>query len=169
MNTDLILAILDKFSAGETAELIFRDEGLELTLRKESALRSVPAAAPVPRQDPSSPKTVPGTVPEAGAVPPFPPVHLGLPSSRAAETGGDRGETIASPIVAVFYPSPQPGAPAFVSSGSRVKTGDTLCILEAMKMMNHLEAEFDCEILRVLPSGGDMVEYGQPLFEVKRL
>jgi acetyl-CoA carboxylase biotin carboxyl carrier protein len=166
MNTDLILAILDKFSAGEMAELIFRGDGLELTLRKESA---VPVATPVPRQDPSPPKTVPGIVPEAGAVPPFPPVHLGLPSSRAAETGGDMGETIASPIVAVFYASPEPSAAAFVSSGSRVKTGDTLCILEAMKMMNHLEAEFDCEILRVLPSSGDMVEYGQPLFEVKRL
>ncbi|MDR3145448.1 MAG: acetyl-CoA carboxylase biotin carboxyl carrier protein subunit [Treponema sp.] len=162
MNTDLILALLDKFNAGDTAELIFRGEGLELTLRKESALR-------VPRQDCSPPETghVPGIAPEATS--PSPPVHLGLPVGPAAETGGAPGETIVSPIVAVFYASPEPGAAAFVSPGSRVKTGDTLCILEAMKMMNHLEAEFDCEIIRVLPASGDMVEYGQPLFEVKRL
>jgi acetyl-CoA carboxylase biotin carboxyl carrier protein len=174
MNTDLILALLDKFNTGEAAELIFRGDGLELTLRKEAALRPAPAAAsgadPVPRRD-SSPETggVPGAVPEPGALPPFPPVHLGLPIGPGAVTGGAGGETIVSPIVAVFYASPAPGAPAFVSPGSRVKTGDTLCILEAMKMMNHLEAEFDCEILRVLPSSGDMVEYGQPLFEAKRL
>jgi acetyl-CoA carboxylase biotin carboxyl carrier protein len=56
-----------------------------------------------------------------------------------------------------------------VKVGSKVKAGDTLCILEAMKMMNHLEAEFDCEILAVKASNGDLVEYGQTLFEVKRL
>jgi acetyl-CoA carboxylase biotin carboxyl carrier protein len=76
---------------------------------------------------------------------------------------------ITSPIVAAFYASPGPDSPAFVTTGSRVKAGDSLCILEAMKMMNHLEAEFDCEILAVKAANGDMVEYGQPLFEVKRL
>jgi acetyl-CoA carboxylase biotin carboxyl carrier protein len=154
MNTELILAILDKFNAGETAELILKKDGMELTLRRESAVRVLPAGGmpPAERNDAVTA-----------------PVHLGLPIGPAAETGGRGGETIVSPIVAVFYPSPDPGAPPFVNPGSRVKTGDTLCILEAMKMMNHLEAEFDCEIVAVLPSGGDMVEYGQPLFEVKRL
>jgi acetyl-CoA carboxylase biotin carboxyl carrier protein len=71
--------------------------------------------------------------------------------------------------VATFYGAPGPDAPPFVKPGSKVKAGDSLCILEAMKMMNHLEAEFDCEIVSVLASGGDLVEYGQALFEVKRL
>jgi acetyl-CoA carboxylase biotin carboxyl carrier protein len=53
--------------------------------------------------------------------------------------------------------------------GSKVKSGDTLCILEAMKMMNHLEAEFDCEVLSVEAGSGELVEYGQVLFTVKRL
>jgi acetyl-CoA carboxylase biotin carboxyl carrier protein len=56
-----------------------------------------------------------------------------------------------------------------VRAGSRVKAGETLCILEAMKMMNHLEAEFDCEILSAEAAGGELVEYGQALFKVKRL
>jgi acetyl-CoA carboxylase biotin carboxyl carrier protein len=71
--------------------------------------------------------------------------------------------------VATFYAAPGPDAPAFVRPGSVVKAGDTLWILEAMKMMNHLEAEFDCEILSVKAANGDLVEYGQTLFEVKRL
>jgi acetyl-CoA carboxylase biotin carboxyl carrier protein len=71
--------------------------------------------------------------------------------------------------VATFYAAPGPDAPAFVKAGSKVKAGDTLCILEAMKMMNHLEAEFDCEVLAVKAASGDLVEYGQALFEVKRL
>jgi acetyl-CoA carboxylase biotin carboxyl carrier protein len=95
-------------------------------------------------------------------------VHLGLPVNAPRETGTG-GEAITSPIVATFYASAGPDAPAFVSVGSKVKAGDTLCILEAMKMMNHLEAEFDCEILSAKALNGDLVEYGQTLFEVKRL
>jgi acetyl-CoA carboxylase biotin carboxyl carrier protein len=95
-------------------------------------------------------------------------VHLGLPVAAAPGTGA-KGELITSPIVATFYDSPGPEAPPFVKPGGRVKAGETLCILEAMKMMNHLEAEFDCEILQVQAENGVLVEYGQPLFEVKRL
>ncbi|MDR2021188.1 MAG: acetyl-CoA carboxylase biotin carboxyl carrier protein subunit, partial [Treponema sp.] len=95
------------------------------------------------------------------------PVHLGLPGNAGG--AGAEGETITSPIVATFYAAPGPDTPPFVRPGSKVKAGDSLCILEAMKMMNHLEAEFDCEILSVLAGTGDLVEYDQALFEVKRL
>ena len=78
-------------------------------------------------------------------------------------------EVIPSPIVATFYASSSPGTPPFASPGTLVKAGDTLCILEAMKMMNNLEAEFDGEILSVLVENGDMVEYGQGLFEIRRI
>jgi acetyl-CoA carboxylase biotin carboxyl carrier protein len=70
--------------------------------------------------------------------------------------------------VATFYASPSPDAPAFVKPGTKVKKGQTLCILEAMKMMNHLEAEFDCEIIAVHANTSDLVEYGQELFTVKK-
>jgi acetyl-CoA carboxylase biotin carboxyl carrier protein len=76
---------------------------------------------------------------------------------------------ITSPIVATFYSAPSPDAPPFVKPGTKVKVGQTLCILEAMKMMNHLEAEFNCEIIETHVASGDLVEYGQNLFTVKKL
>lgn len=76
---------------------------------------------------------------------------------------------ITSPIVGTFYSAPAPDAPAFVKVGDQVKNGQTVCILEAMKLMNEIQAEFDCEIEAVLVSNEQKVEYGQPLFRVKRL
>jgi acetyl-CoA carboxylase biotin carboxyl carrier protein len=76
---------------------------------------------------------------------------------------------ITSPIVATFYSAPAPDAPAFVKVGEHVKNGQTVCILEAMKLMNEIQAEFDCEIEAVLVSNEQKVEYGQPLFRVKKL
>ena len=78
-------------------------------------------------------------------------------------------ENITSPIVGTFYASPSPDAPPFVKQGAKVKAGQTLCILEAMKMMNHLEAEYDCEIIKILAGSGELVEYGQTLFTVNKL
>ena len=76
---------------------------------------------------------------------------------------------ITSPIVGTFYSAPAPDAPAFVKVGDRVKNGQTVCILEAMKLMNEIQSDFDCEIEAVLVSNEPKVEYGQPLFRVKKL
>lgn len=76
---------------------------------------------------------------------------------------------IVSPIVGTFYSAPAPDAPAFVKVGDTVKNGQTVCILEAMKLMNEIQAEFDCEIEAVLVSNEQKVEYGQPLFRVRKL
>lgn len=76
---------------------------------------------------------------------------------------------ITSPLVGTFYASPSPDAPAFVKVGDHVKCGQTVCILEAMKLMNEIQSEFDCEIEAVLASNEQKVEYGQPLFRVKRV
>ncbi len=76
---------------------------------------------------------------------------------------------ITSPIVGTFYSAPSPDASAFVKVGDQVKNGQTVCILEAMKLMNEIQSEFDCEIEAVLVSNEQKVEYGQPLFRVKRL
>ena len=76
---------------------------------------------------------------------------------------------ITSPIVGTFYSAPSPEAKAFVKVGDVVKAGQTVCILEAMKLMNEIESEFDCEIEAVLVSNEQKVEYGQPLFKVKKI
>lgn len=76
---------------------------------------------------------------------------------------------ITSPIVGTFYSASAPDIPAYVRVGDRVKRGQTVCILEAMKLMNEIQCEWDCEIEAVLVSNEQKVEYGQPLFRVKRL
>ena len=76
---------------------------------------------------------------------------------------------IKSPIVGTFYNSPSPEEAPFVSVGSKVKKGDVLCIIEAMKLMNEIEAEDNYEVVEVLVGNQDMVEYGQPLFTVKKV
>jgi len=73
---------------------------------------------------------------------------------------------VKSPIVGTMYTSPSAESKNFVKVGSKVKVGDTLCILEAMKLMNEIESEVDGEIVEVLVSNEDMVEYGQPLFKI---
>ncbi len=78
-------------------------------------------------------------------------------------------ETIISPVVGTFYRAPSPDSPPFVEEGGQIKAGNTLCVLEAMKVMNELEAEFNLEVVRVLVKNGEMVEYGTPLFEVRRI
>ena len=79
------------------------------------------------------------------------------------------GDLILSPMVGTYYASPSPDSPAFVKKGDTVKKGQVLAILEAMKIMNELEAEFDCKILDVLVSDGNAVEYDMPLFVVEKI
>ena len=76
---------------------------------------------------------------------------------------------ITSPIVGTFYSASAPDVPAYVRVGDHVREGDTVCILEAMKLMNEIQAEYDCEIEAVLVSNEQKVEYGQPLFRVRRI
>ena len=79
------------------------------------------------------------------------------------------GETINSPMVGTYYSSPSPESPSFVTVGGTVKKGQTLCILEAMKIMNEVEAEFDCKILEILVKDGSPVEYDMPIFVVEKI
>ena len=98
----------------------------------------------------------------------------GVPQTAAAAPGNveeeeDESLFITSPIVGTFYSAAAPDVPAFVRVGDRVKEGQTVCILEAMKLMNEIQCEYDCEIEAVLVSNEQKVEYGQPLFRVKRI
>lgn len=77
--------------------------------------------------------------------------------------------TINSPILGTFYATPSPDSPPFVKAGDRIKKGDVLCIIEAMKLMNEVTADMDGEIEEVLVENGSLVEYGQPLFRVRKV
>ena len=74
---------------------------------------------------------------------------------------------VKSPIVGTFYESPSPGAPPFVKPGDAVETGQVLCIIEAMKLMNEIEADVSGEVVKRLVANGQPIEYGQPLFSIR--
>jgi acetyl-CoA carboxylase biotin carboxyl carrier protein len=148
MNEKTILTLIDSFSSGNVDELDLNDGTIHLILRKAAAVRQSPARE--------------SEAPEAAAV------SLGLPAGLPARRRG-KSEAVTSPLVGIFYAAAGSGDPPLVSIGSRFKTGDTLCFLEAMNMRNQLVAEFDGEILSVSAGNGEPVEFGQTLFEIKRL
>lgn len=106
----------------------------------------------------------------AGAPPPAPALTAPAPSAAAAEPESKgakaEGHVVKSPMVGTFYRSPSPSSPAFVEVGKTVKAGDVLCIVEAMKMMNQIEADASGTIEAVLVENGEPVEFDQPLFSI---
>jgi acetyl-CoA carboxylase biotin carboxyl carrier protein len=124
---------------------------LASAIAAQSAAAPAVAAAPV-----AIPATLPGAVPVAAAAAPAP------------EAGPEAGAHIVkSPIVGTFYDAPSPDSDPFVKLGDRVSTGQVLCIVEAMKLMNEIESDFAGEIVKVYVKTGQPVEYGQPLFAIK--
>ena len=107
----------------------------------------------------------PSTAVAAAAPVAAPAVCAPAPAAEAAPV--DSGKTINAPIVGVFYAAPSPDSEPYVSVGKKVKKGETVCIIEAMKCMNEIQAESDGEITEVLVNNGDLVEFDQPLFKVK--
>ena len=104
--------------------------------------------------------------PEAGvspavAAPTAPPPKVEKPQPE------EELHTVRSPIVGTFYESPSPGAPAFVKVGDEIETGQVLCIVEAMKLMNEIESDVSGEIVKKLVNNGQPIEYGQELFSVR--
>ncbi len=114
--------------------------------------------------------------PSAGAAPAiiqgYPQTAVGAPSPHpvAAEPKEEESEfppgmeVVKSPIVGTFYRAPSPESPPYVEVGSHVKKGDTLCIIEAMKIMNEIEADTEGKVVKILVENGQPVEFGQPLF-----
>ena len=107
------------------------------------------------------------------AVPPLQPAPATPPSAPSAEPAAppadpDAGlHILKSPIVGTYYGSPSPGAAAFVSPGDRVEKGQVVCIVEAMKLMNEIEADASGEIVKCFVSNGQPIEFGQPLFSIR--
>ena len=101
-----------------------------------------------------------------GAVPPPAAAETEAESASDAHSGEDL-HLVKSPIVGTYYESPSPGSEAFVKIGAHVESGQTLCIVEAMKLMNEIESEVSGEVLRIFVDNGQPVEYGQPLFGIR--
>jgi acetyl-CoA carboxylase biotin carboxyl carrier protein len=147
MDVKDIIKLIEYLDGSSVVELELKNKDTELALRKKEVFGTEitsAGAGPAP------------VVKESATVVP-----------EAAPALG--GEAIEAPIVGTFYRSPSPDSPAFAEEGKTIKAGETLCILEAMKVMNELEAEFDCRILSILVENGEMVEYGTPLFLVERV
>ncbi len=118
--------------------------------RANSAPAYVPPPAPVPLAAPPPVVAAPAAAPEAPAT--------------EAEIDGT---VINSPMVGTFYASPSPGAPAFIKAGQSIKPGDTICIVEAMKILNQIESEVSGVVKQVLVEDGQPVEFGEPLMIVE--
>ena len=141
-------------------ELEIENEGSRLVIRKpgKAEVAYVPAPQAVPAHIPAAPAAaVQAPAPEAAA-----PAE---PAPAPART--DNLHQIVSPMVGTFYRAPSPDAPPFFNVGARATEKTVVCILEAMKLMNPLEAEVRGEIVDILVENGQLVEYGQPLFLVK--
>jgi len=126
-------------------------------------------ASPVPNLAlPAGPGTAPPAAP--ASVVPAPPVAAAaapVTDSPAPAAPPEDLHTIKSPIVGTFYAAPNPEAPPFVKLGDMVDAGQTVCIIEAMKLMNEIEAEISGEVVRILVENGQPVEYGEPLFALR--
>ncbi|MCX7809067.1 MAG: acetyl-CoA carboxylase biotin carboxyl carrier protein [Deltaproteobacteria bacterium] len=109
-----------------------------------------------------------GASQDLASLPASPPVHPSVsPSPPAVQDEADI-VVVTSPFVGTFYRAPAPGAPPFVEVGSEVRPGQVLCIIEAMKLMNEIESEVSGTVMEILVENGKPVEYGQPLFRIRK-
>ena len=141
------------------AELELENEGFRVRLKRESTVAESSASAPVAHL---SAEPAPATPAPAASGP----AHPGTQATTAAAADQDL-HIIASPIVGTFYRSPSPTAEAFVKIGSNVENETVVCIIEAMKLMNEIQAETTGEVVKIYVENGQPVEYGQPLFGIQ--
>ena len=158
INVEQLKLILDLVREHDLSELEIEQEGLRVKVRKDAsgglvvqpgggAAAQVAVAAPAAR----------------AATPP-------LPAAATSLTDHESDIELAvvkSPIVGTFYRSPEPGAAAFVEIGTSVKKGQVLCIIEAMKLMNEIDSEYDGEIVNIYVEGSQPVQYGERLFAIR--
>jgi acetyl-CoA carboxylase biotin carboxyl carrier protein len=128
---------------------------LEIT-EAEGKVRIVKSGGTPMMQPAMTMVAAPVAMPAAGAAP-----------AEAPAPAAPAGHAVKSPMVGTFYRSPSPGAKSFVEVGSQVKEGETICIIEAMKILNEIEADKSGTITRILCENGQAVEYGQPLFMIE--
>ena len=155
-----IREIIKLVDASSIDEFVYEADGAKVKLKKKNGVTEVVApkkaveAAPVAAAPVAAPAPV---APKAEVVP--------APAATVADT--TELHKITSPMVGTFYQSPNPESPAFVAVGDKVGDESIVCIVEAMKLFNEIEAEIKGEIVEILVKDGQLVEYGQPLFLVK--
>jgi acetyl-CoA carboxylase biotin carboxyl carrier protein len=158
MDLDQLKQILDLVREHELTEFEVEQDGLRLKIRKDTSGAFVPApAAPVHLAPPILP-----AVPAAAAAAASAPAVVGGAADVDIELA-----VVKSPIVGTFYRSSEPGAPPFVDVGTTVKKGQVLCIIEAMKLMNEIDSEYEGEIVNVYVENGQPVQYGERLFAIR--
>jgi acetyl-CoA carboxylase biotin carboxyl carrier protein len=160
MDLKLVKNLLDLISNSDVNEVSIEEGDFKLKVKKQSDL----PAANLQYQMPAQPQTSPQ--------------HQSQPAQQTAsqqdtssKPEGDSepdGEVVKSPIVGTFYEAPSPDSDAFVKVGDKVTAGDTLCIIEAMKIMNEIDAEFSGTVEKVIVEDGQPVEFDQPLFIIKK-
>jgi len=151
-----LLQILDE---KEITEFELEEAGMKLRIRKAAASQN---HAETP---PTAPAPVPTHRAADSPVAAAPPRPQPAKPAPAAEEGGLL--VVKSPIVGTFYRSPDPGSAAFVNVGDNVTVGQVLCIIEAMKLMNEIEAEVAGEVVRIHHENGQPVQYGEALFSIR--
>ena len=143
MDLNEIKALMDRFDTSACTVLELEEGNLRLRLEKGTAPVS---AAPEIQAAPAAP----------GAAAPQP-------------APAEEGQTLNAPLVGTFYAAPAPGEEAFAAPGKQVKKGETLCLIEAMKMMSEIPAPADCVVEEVLARDGEAVGFGEPLFRIRRV
>jgi acetyl-CoA carboxylase biotin carboxyl carrier protein len=150
--------LLDFMNSHALEEFEYEHGGLRIRLKKASASANVAPRAGAPQQTmPTQSAAIAGTAPH-------------LPETSAARSSAAAAEElhiIKSPIVGTFYASASPGAAPFVKIGDVIQPGQVVCIIEAMKLMNEIEADVSGELVRALVENGQPVEYGQGLFAIR--
>jgi acetyl-CoA carboxylase biotin carboxyl carrier protein len=147
-----IKELIEVFDNSELSKLSIKEGDFKIELDKNVASTPAVASAPV-EQTIQAPVATPVT-PQ---------------TSTTAPENDDNADYITSPMVGTFYEAPSPTSDPYVKVGDKVKAGQVVCIVEAMKIMNEIQAEFDCEIVEKLVEDGQAVEFDTPLFKVKRV
>ena len=160
MDLETLRGFADLMEERGLTRIKLEEPDLTLELEREGAGATQPPAWP------AFPPAMPAAWPAApaAAVAPAATTEPAAPTAPAQVASG--ATEVCAPMVGVFYVAPSPGAEPFVHVGSKVKKGETLCILEAMKLMNEVVAECDGEIAEICANDGDLVEYGRVLFRI---
>lgn len=156
MDLRKLKTLIDLVSESGVAELEITEGDDRVKIVNRVGAAPVAAAAP----------TVIATPVVASATPAAAPAPVVAAEPAAAPVAAEDTRTINSPMVGTFYRAPSPGAKPFADVGQKVKAGDTVCIIEAMKLLNEIETEYDGVIKEILVENGQPVEFGQPLFVI---
>lgn len=156
MDLKLIKNILDLIAESDVNEVSLEEGDFKIKVKKQGEVQQVSYAQPAAPQPPAQPAT-----------PAQPQQQEAAADQSSAEDQPD-GDTVTSPIVGTFYEAPDPDSDPFVKVGDKVSKGDTLCIVEAMKIMNEIEAEFGGTVEKILVNDGQPIEFEQPLFIIKK-